>query len=444
MTKLLRSIGLVHATALVVGIIVGASIFVQPALVTSQVPSVAGVLLLWTTAGVLTLVGSLVIAELASAFPKTGGVYVFLREAFSPPVGFLWGWAMFWTMHSGIIAVIAMVFARYMASYLVLGEVGVRAVAIAAVLALSAVNYRGVRQGSVVQVVLTSVKVAALLLIVAAAINIARQGGGALRLESGAIVTALPSPRAFASALIAGLFAYGGWHMVSYAAEETVNPTRTIPRALVAGTITVTALYVCVNAAYLFVLPLRTVASSTRIAADFADAAVGGSGAHILSALVVLSSLGAMNGVILAGPRVYLAMAEDGLLFKWVGVVHPVFRTPHKAIALQAAWSAVLVATGTYRTLFTRVVYTEWIFFGLLAVALFVFRRRAGYAPAYRVWGYPVLPALFACAAAVMVVNQLVREPAESLTGLGFVLTGLPVYYLWSRRHSTPTRRPGL
>ncbi|MFI5246240.1 MAG: APC family permease, partial [Gemmatimonadales bacterium] len=434
--ELRRSIGFFRATTMVVGIIIGASIFVQPSAVTAQVPSVTGVLVVWGAAGLLTLIGALVIAELASAWPRTGGVYVFLRELYSPAVAFLWGWAMFWTMHSGIVAVIAMVFARYVGTFVPLGDAGTRAVAVAAVLLLSAVNYRGVREGSTVQAVFTSIKVLAIVLIIGIAFTVAGHAHGALgdAAAAAAAAAAAPSARAFALALIAGLFAFGGWHMVSYAAEETVDPTRTIPRALVAGTLTVTALYVALNAAYLRVLPLATVAQSSRVAADFADAAVGGHGAQIMSALVILSTIGAMNGVILAGPRVYLAMAHDGLLFKWVGAVHPEFRTPHRAIALQAVWSSVLVATGSYRVLFTRVVYTEWIFFGLLAAGLFLLRRRAGYAPPYRVWGFPFLPALFVVSTAAIVLNQVVAQPVESVSGLLFVLLGLPVYYIWARR----------
>lgn len=439
--ELRRGIGLFRATTMVVGIIIGASIFVQPSAVTAQVPSVLGVLLVWAASGALTLIGALVIAELASAWPRTGGVYVFLREAYSPAAAFLWGWAMFWTMHSGIVAVIAMVFARYAGTFVPLGDAGTRAVAVAAVLALSAVNYRGVREGSAVQAVLTSIKVLAIVLIIAIAFTLAAHAHGALGEFTHAAV-ALPSGRAFALALIAGLFAFGGWHMVSYAAEETIDPIRTIPRALVAGTLTVTVLYVALNAAYLRVLPLATVAQSSRVAADFADAAVGGHGAQIMSALVILSTLGAINGVILAGPRVYLAMAQDGLLFKWVGAVHPAYRTPHRAIALQAAWSCVLVATGSYRALFTRVVYTEWIFFGMLAAALFFLRRRAGYAPPYRIWGYPLLPALFVVSTAAIVINQIVAQPMESLTGLLFVLLGLPVYYIWARNPTKTPRSP--
>jgi APA family basic amino acid/polyamine antiporter len=434
--ELRRSIGFFRATTMVVGIIIGASIFVQPSAVTAQVPSVAGVLVVWAAAGALTLIGALVIAELASVWPRTGGVYVFLRELYSPAVAFLWGWAMFWTMHSGIVAVIAMVFARYVGTFVPLGDSGTRLVAVAAVLLLSAVNYRGVREGSAVQAFFTSVKVLAIVLIIAIAFTIAAHGNGALGGDATA-ATALPSGRAFVLALIAGLFAFGGWHMVSYAAEETVDPTRTIPRALVAGTLIVTALYVALNAAYLRVLPLSTVAQSSRVAADFADAAVGGHGAQIMSALVILSTLGAMNGVILAGPRVYLAMANDGLLFKWAGAVHPEYRTPHRAIALQAVWSCVLVATGSYRVLFTRVVYTEWIFFGMLAAGLFLLRRRANYAPPYRVWGFPFLPAIFVVSTAAIVLNQVIAQPLESASGLLFVLLGLPVYYIWARKAAT-------
>jgi len=438
-----RSIGLTRATAMVVGIIIGASIFVQPSAVTAQVHSAKSALLVWIAAGLLTLVGSLVIAELASAFPRTGGVYVFLTESYGPILGFLWGWAMFWTMHSGIVAVIAMVFARYLATFLNVGSLGEQLLAIAAIAVFSWVNYRGVRYGSAVQVVLTIIKVLALVLIIVIAIFVGARHGASLAV-SNTTADIIPSAREFVLALIAGLFAFGGWHMVSYAAEETIDPTRTIPRSLLIGTLTVTALYVGVNWAYLRVLPLDSVATSTRVAADFADAAIGGSGREIMATLVILSTLGAMNGVILAGPRVYLAMANDGLLFSWAGAVHPIYHTPHRAIVLQAVWSSVLVATGTYRALFTRVVYTEWIFFGLLAFALVILRRRTDYSPRYRVWGYPVLPAFFIASTAAIVINQVIHEPVSSAVGLGLVVAGLPVYYVWARRKPLPIQRASL
>lgn len=431
-----RAMGVVPATAMVVGTIVGASIFVQPSLITGEVPSVPGVLLVWCAAGALTLIGSLLTAELASAFPRSGGVYVFLSEGYSPGVGFLWGWAMFWSIHTAIIAAIATIFARYAATFVPLGDAGLRAMAVGAILLLSLVNLVGVRYGSAVQTSFTAVKLLAVGLIVAAGflVRVPEAGGGAPA-AAGADFLGL-SAGGFVAALMAGLFAYGGWHVVTYAAGETVDPRRTIPRALLVGTLVVTAAYVAMNAAYLRVLPIETVAASDRVAADFADRLVG-SGAVWMSALVVVSTFGAMNGVILSAPRVYQAMAGDGLLFRWVAAVHPRFRTPHRAILLQAAWASVLAATGTYRELFTRVIYTEWLFLGMMAASILWLRRRPGYNPAYRVWGYPVLVALFVLATVVIVVYQLATRPAESATGLLLVAAGLPVYHWWSRR------RPG-
>ena len=422
-----------------VGIIIGASIFVQPSVITGQMKSGWGVLAVWATAGLLTMIGALVIAELSSAFPRGGGVYVFLREAYSPAVGFLWGWAMFWTMHSGIVAAIAVICARYVGTFLELGDTSTRVVACGVIVLLSAINYRGLRHGSAVQAALTLIKVVAIVLIVLVAFTIGRKAGGVETLSTHLSAPSPTSPRAFFTALIAGLFAFGGWHMVSYTADETRDPARTIPRALVLGTLTVTLLYISLNAAYLYVLPLATVSASTRVAADFADAALGGGGAQLMSVLVILSTLGALNGVILTGPRVYHAMARDGLLFKWIGAVHPTMGTPHRAIVLQAAWSCFLVLTGSYRVLFTRVVYTEWIFFALVAASLVLLRHRPTYAPRFLMWGYPVLPALFVVASVTIVVNQIVSEPVESAIGMALVLSGVPVYYLWARR-PTPIR----
>ncbi len=432
--ELRRSIGPVRATALVVGTIIGASIFVQPSEITGQVPSTGAIVLVWATAGVLTLVGALVAAELTSAFPKTGGVYVFLREAFSPAVGFLWGWAMFWSMHSGIIAAIAMIFARYADFFLGLGDTGTRLVAIAGILALSGVNYVGVRQGSALQTAFTVGKVLAIAAIIVVGLALAPAAGAAPPSPATIAPEVGVTPTAFALALVAGLFAFGGWHMVTYAAGETVEPERTIPRALLLGVAIVTACYVALNAVYLRVLPLETVIASTRVAADAADALLGTGGAAVMSALVVFSTFGALAGIVLAGPRVYFQMARDGLLFRWAGEVHPTFRTPHRAIVLQAVWASVLVATGTYRALFTRVIYTEWIFFGLMAVGLLLLRRRPGYRPRYTMRGVPLLPALFVVASLAIVINQVVSDPGESAVGLLLVAVGLPVYYIWLRR----------
>ena len=429
-SALRRAIGLPHATALVVGTIIGSSIFVQPSAVTRLVPSVPGILLVWGVSGILTLFGALVCAELASIFTRSGGVYVYLKEAFSPVLGFLWGWAMFWVMHSGIIAAISVIFARYVAYFIPLGAVVVKAVAIACIVVLSAINILGVKPGAMLQTLITIGKVFAIVLIIVAGFVL----GSRLpeHFATGDLGTTDFGGGDFLLAMIAGLFAFGGWHMVTYNAEETIDPRKTIPRALILGTVIVTVCYMAMNAVYLYVLPLDQVASSTRIAADAADALVGAGGGSLMAGLVVFSTFGAVSGIILAGPRVYYAMAQDGLLFRWAGRIHPRFRTPAAAIVLQGVWASVLVTTGTYRELFTRVIYTEWIFFGLMAVGLFLLRRRPHVERAYRIWGYPVVPALFVVFSFVIVINQVVSDPGESAVGLALVAAGIPVYYLWA------------
>jgi APA family basic amino acid/polyamine antiporter len=429
-----RSMSLPHATAMVIGIILGASIFIQPSEITRLVPSGRGVILVWLTAGALTLCGALVCAELASAFPDTGGVYVFLRKIYSPALGFVWGWAMFWTMHSGIVAAIAVMAARYVAYFVPMGETGIRLVAAAVVLLLSAINYLGVKPGSMVQLVLTAIKLSALAAMVV--LLFAFGGHAHHSLPPPSQATPAISLSAYGLAIAAGLFAYGGWHMVTYAAGETRDPQRTIPRALVIGTLTVTAAFMAANAAYLYVLPLTDVARSNHVAADATEHALGAQAGGIIAALVVISAIGALNGIILAGPRVYYAMASDGLAFEWLAAIHPRRQTPYLAIAAQALWSCVLVATNTYRQLFTRVVYTEWIFFALLAAGLFLLRRKAGYRPPFRVPGYPLAPLLFVAGAAGIVFNQVQANPSDSVFGLGLILLGLPVYFVWSRLHS--------
>ncbi len=434
MSELRRTMRLPDATAMVVGIIIGASIFVQPSEIPRLVPDAGGIALVWALAGVLTLVGALICAELSSAFPRTGGVYVFLRDIFGPPVGFLWGWAMFWSMHTGIIAAIAVVFARYVGYFVPLGTTGIRLVAVAAILGLSAFNCLGIRHGSRLQTLVTGAKLAAIVLLILAGLTMAPGG-----------VVADSAPAAFGTSdillgLVAGLFAFGGWHMVTYTAGETLNPERTIPRSLVLGTLIVTVCYIALNAIYLRVLSIDGVTASTRIAADAAEALVGSVGATLVALLVIVSTFGAVNGIILAGPRVYFSMATDGLFLKWAATLHPRFGTPARAIVLQGLWACALVMTDTYRGLFTRVVYTEWIFFGLLAVGVMLLRRRDGYAPPFRMPWAPVLALGFAASCVALVVNQVISDPFNSVIGLAAVAAGLPVYYFWVAPRTRHTR----
>jgi APA family basic amino acid/polyamine antiporter len=335
---------------------------------------------------------------------------------------------MFWSMHSGIIAAIAMVFARYAGFFIPAGDAGIRAIAVILILALSALNHMGVRPGSRIQTILTAAKVAAIVIVVAIGFLFGRHTTGAMAAAS-SLGTQAGYMREFLLAMVAGLFAYGGWHMVTYTAGETRMPATVIPAALIAGVAIVTACYIALNLVYLRVLPLEVVRSSTRIAADAADAVVGRGGSAVLAALVMVSSAGALTGIVLTGPRVYYAMAHDRLAPEWLGYIHRIHRTPSHAVAAQAVWASVLAATGVYRQLVTRVIYTEWVFFALMAAGLFMLRRRASYRPQYRTWGYPVVPLAFILASLTIVVNQFATDPREAAIGIGLVVLGVPVYY---------------
>jgi APA family basic amino acid/polyamine antiporter len=414
---------------MVVGIIIGVSIFVQPTEVSRYVPNIPGIFAAWVAAGVLTLCGALVCAELSSAFPQTGGVYVFLNETISPAAGFLWAWAMFWSAHSGIIAATSVVFGRYVAYFAPLGDNGIRVVAIAAILLLSGVNYLGVRQGSRLQALVTACKLLGIALILVLVVAFGRPAAAtATSLASGVGMSN------FALAVGAGLFAFGGWHMVTYSAGETRSPEKTVPRALLIGILIVTTCYIALNAACLYLLPLDQVVRSTRVAADAASVLVGEKGAAAISGLVLVSAFGVLNGVILAGPRVYLAMANRYRALSWMGSVHPRYRTPHVSILIQALWACILVLTGTYRDLFTRVIYTEWIFFALMGIGLLRARRRPNYKPAYRAWGSFIVPLIFICASLGVVFYQVAADPRKTSVGLLLVALGYPLYYFWVRK----------
>jgi basic amino acid/polyamine antiporter, APA family len=439
--------GLLPASAIVVGTIIGASIFVQPTEIARLIPSVPGTLLVWLLAGVLTLCGALVCAELAAAYPRSGGVYVFLREGVSQAAGFLWGWSMFWSAHTGIISASAVVLARYIAYFVPLSDTGIRAAAIAAILAVSTINFIGVRQSGRLQSTVTIAKLAAIAILLVLVVWVGKPSHAASPPATSAATSPVVSaPSGWSLEMVlavgAGLFAYGGWHQVTYTAEETRDPERTIPLALLFGTLLVTLCYFALNAAYFYLLPMSKVVASTHVAADAAETMLGPRAGTAVSLLVIVSAVGVLNGVILAGPRVYLEMARERLLFPWAGKIHPRFHTPHVAIGLQAAWACVLVATGTYRDLFTRVVYTEWLFFALMTIGLFRLRKRAGYQPRYRIpslAGFPLIPVVFLIGCVIVVGGHVAAQPRQCVEGFLFVLAGLPVYYFWARRSTAPT-----
>ena len=428
--ELPRAIGGLGATAIVVGTIIGSGIFLVPHNVAQQVGSVGKVFLVWTVGGVLALAGSLSLAELGAATPEAGGVYIYLRDAYGKLAAFLYGWAALLVIESGGIATLAVAFSIYSTSFFPLTLVEQKLVAIAVITVLTLVNIAGVRHATWVQTVFTIAKLSGLAIIVGFALFAHHVTPAVLAPDAGPLHT---SASAFGVALIGVLWAYHGWHHLAYVAGEVKNPGKVLPRSFLLGVVVVVIAYLSANFAYLRVIPLPLMAQDSyqRVAAKTMEIFWGPHGAAFVSALILCSMFGAANGNILGGARAYFAMARDRVMFAAVGRIHPRFETPHVALLIQGVWSIVLAASGTYQQLYTYVVFTAWIFFAAAALAVVVLRRkRPQLARPFRV--HAALPVAFAVAALAIILNSLVRSPRESGIGLGLVLLGVPVYFLWT------------
>jgi len=429
--SLAREIGLFGATMLVMGGIVGSGIFLNPYVVARQVGTPALVLGAWVFGGLVALAGAFVYAELASLRPAVGGQYAYLREAFSPRVAFLYGWVLLLVTQSGGMAAVAVTFARYLGELLPLplGEAALAALALAA---LTAVNCLGVRAGNDVQALLMVLKTLAILGLVV--VGFALFGG-----ERVALRPLLDRPAsldlvaAFGAALVPVLFAYGGWQTSGFVMGELRQPERDMPRALLLGVAAVVVLYLSVNVVCLRALGAEGLAASRAPASDVMRLALGESGARLIALGIVVSTLGFLAQGILTAPRVYYAMAKDGVFFRAVGELHPRTRVPVLAIALQGLVAAVIALSGRYEQILNYVVSVDFIAFGLTGVALFVFRRR-GETGRFRAPGHPWTTAFFVLSCWLVVAATIRRFPGDSVIGLAILALGLPVYGLWSAR----------
>jgi APA family basic amino acid/polyamine antiporter len=456
---LARRLGTFSATTLIVGSMIGSGIFIAPSIMAGHVASPVVLLGLWALGGVLTLVGALSYAELAAMMPHTGGQYVFLREAFGRPAAFLYGWTLFLVIQTGFNAAVAIAFAKYLGVLgLPVGEsdilvrLGPLSISSAGVVAcvvlvvLTAINVRGVREGAAVQNVLTVLKVLAVVALIVVAFTL---GGGSTShftssssLDLGPVASAahLAFLAALGVAMSKALFAYDAWNTVTFAAEEVREPEKTLPRALILGTLITTLAYTLVTAAYVYVLPMDALASvpENRVAAEVATIALGTPGRIAVSIAILVSTFGCANGLILGGARVLYAMARDGLFFRSTGEVHPRFATPVRALWLQAAWSCVLALSGSYDALLTYVTFASLVFNALTVAGVLVLRRRRPDAPRpYRVPGYPITPLVFLAGAGFFTLYIFVGAPTEALIGTALVLSGVPAY-VWFRRAATP------
>jgi basic amino acid/polyamine antiporter, APA family len=429
-----RRLGFWTAIALVIGDVIGSGIFRVPSAVAAEVGSVGGILLVWILGGIITLCGALSLAELAAAFPRAGGVFVYLREAYGPGVAFLFGWTIL-LAEPAAAAAIALVFAEYLGRLIPLTPSGTRLVAAAAILAVSGAGFRSVRGAGVIQSVATLGKLAALLVLVGAAFLLGDSETGALGQKTAPAM----DWSGLGPGLVAVLWAYTAWHDLSFVAGEVRNPAHTLPRALVTGIGAVIIVYVAANAAYLYVLPLEVLRASPLVASDTMVRLLGNGGAAAVAVMVMVSTFGALNGSTLANPRVFYAMAGEGLLFRVLGSVHPRFGTPYVAIALYTLLGLVFVWSRSFEQLIHSFVLGTWPWLALAVAAVMVLRRRQPtLVRPYRTPGYPIVPLAFIAGTLLVVVSATIESPGTTLAGVGLTLLGIPVYLMrkLSSRHA--------
>lgn len=434
MSELKRQLGLFDATMINVGTIIASAIFIVPAGIALGLHATSLTVLVWIVGGIVSLLGALSIAELAAAMPRAGGAFVYLTEAFGPVWGYLYGWANGTVINPASIAAIAVGFAGYLAFFVPLGAGGIKAIAIGSILALTLLNSLGVRAGALTQNVLTVLKIGILVALII--IGFALPGGHVANFApvwpTGSW-SSIVGP--FGVAMVAALWAYDGWIETTYVAGEVTDPGRNLPRAIIVSTVIAIALYVLVTVSFTYVLSPAKVAGSALVASDAAQVTLGRLGAGLVAAAILISTLGANNGIVLTAARIPYAMARDGVMFRWMGRVSPKYLTPVPSLLVQAAISILLTFTGTYDRLFTYVIFTEFLFYALMCAAVIRLRRAApGLERPYRAWGYPVTPLLFIVFAAWLVGNTIVEKPIDSLVGTLILVAGLPLYFYWKRQ----------
>ncbi len=449
--KLVRGIGLWGATLLVIGNVIGSGIFLTTGGMVAELPSTVLVLAAWTAGGLLAMAGGLTYAEMGSMYPRSGGLSVYLAEAYGPVWGFLFGWACLLVILTGSVATVAVGFAEYFSYFVpalgtdrILFTMGMpwgawsisagQLVAAGSIVIITAINYVGVQSGTLANSVITVAKVALLVLLPLLALAYMRVDPVFTPIVPSDALRPLAS---FGVMMIAVMWTYEGWYYVAFAAGEIKDAARTVPRALIYGTLALTAIYLSVNLAYVYALTIEEMSGVTRIAEKAVTILVGPGGAALVAATVVISTFGCNVAGVIAASRSCFAMAVEGRFFPPAARVHPVYRTPHVALILTSSWAAFLTLTGGYETLFTYVTFASVLFGTLGGIAIFVLRAKRPDVPRpYRALGYPVIPALYVLGSFALVFNTLMERPTASIAGLGLVALGLPFYFLGGRTKS--------
>ncbi|MPZ78330.1 MAG: amino acid permease [Deltaproteobacteria bacterium] len=449
-TELKRQIGLFSAVMLIAGDMIGIGIFVTTGVIAETLPTPGGVLLVWVLGGLLALAGALTCAELSASLPYAGGDYIYIREAYGKLMGFLSGWSSFLVTFSGAIAFLAVGFTGFAAFFFpVLGSneallsialpgfpINITAGTLFAIMVvglISALHCFGVRQGTLMQNILTTMKIGALVgIIVLGAIFGEGNTAHFTPLFDWSMIT---NSSLFAAAFIPAIFAYSGWNAIIYIAGEVKDPERNLPRALLLANVIVIALYLAINVVYIYAVPVTEMKGALRVSEVATTALFGYQTSAWITGIITVSILGALNVVTMLGPRIYYAMARDGVFFKGLTRVHPTFGTPMNAIILQAVWACLLILTGTFGTLFTYVSVIITLFSALTIGSVIVLRwKQPNLKRPYMLWGYPIVPILFIAAHAWIVWGSLVQNPSDSLRGVIIVSLGIPAYLIWQRR----------
>lgn len=425
-----RRLGPIDAAAIVISNVIGGGIFFVPVIVAQLVPNPTAMLGVWLAGGALAFAGAMAYAELAAVRPRAGGEYVYLRDAYGPLAAFLTGWTSFIAGFSGAIAAGAVALADYVGRFIPLAGGAKPVVSIAAIGMLTLIHVRGLGPGRLVQNTLAGVKVSAIVVLMALGFSIGH--GDAAHMATGGSVL----PLSWLLALVPVMFSYSGWNAAVYVAEEVRDPSRNVPLALALGTITVVIIYVALNALYVYALPLDQIAAlpGGRLMDTVAERLFGFAAGNIIALFTIVSITASLSAMVLAGPRVYFAMARDGMFVRAAGRVHPRFHTPAAAIVAQGVWSCVLVLSGTLAQLVTYTGFAVVLFAGVAVSALFVLRRRdPAAARPFSALGYPWAPAIFVVASVAMVANSFWRDPSSSLAGVALIAVGVPVYYVIRR-----------
>jgi len=432
--ELRRELTLLDSTMINVGTMIASAIFIVPATIAMHAQGSALTIIVWVVGGIVSLMGALAIAELGAAMPEAGGQFVYLREAYGPVWGFLYGWGAFMVINTASIAAIAVAFAQYLGYFFPLNNTEIKIVAMLSTVLLTTINCFGLKLGAWTQNVFTFLKMAALAGIIV--LSFVLKGGAVENF------TPLFPAQSFSSllgplglAMVAALWAYDGWIEITYVGSEVKNPQRNLPLSIIFSTLIVIALYVLISIACVYVLSVGTMAQAKLVASDVATTIMGTTGAALVAIAIIISTLGSNNGIVFTAARIPYAMAKEKLFFQSMGKVNAKYHVPLVALIVQGVWACILTASGSYDQLYTYVVFVSWLFYAMSCGAVIVLRRKAPHMPRpYKTWGYPLVPIIFILFAIWLVINTIMEAPRDAAIGAGIMLSGLPIYFYWQRK----------